>query len=370
MAIKTSCPHCDQVYALNDNQAGKTVRCRSCRESFTVAAPGGRSRGRDEDERPRRRERRERDDDEDRDEDRGRRRRPRRRGIPVWVWLLGVLMLLVLVGGSVGVALWMRGGISGPGGGGLFGGSKPLTRENFEKVTAGMPEREVVDILGPPDRAEGMSGPLARWDQIEALKTMTWESGSTKIEVVCTGGSVNHMKGTFNDPNEATPAAWTEANFNKLKWNMTRAEVRALLGPPQEISGGGTFDLKPSTTYGWRQGANEIAASFQIDKLYLATATLNGKYLLLRQRPLEIPDSKLPTGPSKLTEANFRRIKPKMTPQQVQAILGPPQDEGGGFAHNWLDARGNSVQVLFQDNKAVIISAVINGKKLDTMAPP
>jgi hypothetical protein len=179
------------------------------------------------------------------------------------------------------------------------------------------------------------------------------------------------MKGTFADPAEATPAAWTDANFDKLKWNRSRAEVRALFGPPQEISGGMVIDLVPGLAYVWKQGGNEITATFQGDRLYEALATLNGKTLQLRSKPTDIPEAKLPVGPSKLTEANFRKVKQNMTPAQVCAIFGEPQYEGpGGSAFTWLDARGNNAQVLFADGKAVIATAVINGKNFTLQAGP
>lgn len=36
MAIKTTCPECDQPYRLREHYAGATVRCRECEKTFTV----------------------------------------------------------------------------------------------------------------------------------------------------------------------------------------------------------------------------------------------------------------------------------------------------------------------------------------------
>jgi outer membrane protein assembly factor BamE (lipoprotein component of BamABCDE complex) len=254
--------------------------------------------------------------------------------------------------------------------GGLGGSNHRLTRDNFEKVTKEMPDREVVRILGKPTRAEGTFGQRISWDQIEGLKTLVWESGSTKIVVVCTGGAVNHMTGTFKD-GEIKPATWTEANFDKLNWNQSRAEVRALLGPPVEISGGAVIGFTPAVSYVWKDGSKEISAMFEGDRLYSALGNFNGKLVQVRSRPNEVPDAKLPVGPSKLTEENFRKIKPNMTLDQVCAILGPPQVEGGGgFSVTWLDKHNNNVQILFQNKKVALASAFINGKHLDALAAP
>jgi predicted Zn finger-like uncharacterized protein len=353
MSISVSCPHCNEAYALTDQQAGKTVRCPACRSPFTVRTPNS-SDDEEEDERPRRRRRRDR---ENRDEPRGR----RRHGIPLWAWLVGGGVLVLLVG--VLVIVLLKGGVLG-------GSNHRLTRENFEKVKKDMPDREVVQILGKPTRAEGTFGQRISWDKIEALKTFYWESGSTKISVTCTGGAVNHMTGTFKD-DEIKPAAWTEANFDKLSWNQSRAEVRTLLGPPVEISGGLVVNLTPGVNYIWKDGTNEIMVLFEGDRLYSAQGNFNGKLVLVRSRPSEVPDAKLPVGPSKVTEENFRKIKPNMTLDEVRAILGPPQIEGGGgFSVTWMDKHNNNVQVLFQDKKVALASAFINGKHLDALAAP
>lgn len=43
MAIKSTCPECQTVYHLADQQAGKNVRCKNCQTVFTVAASSRRS---------------------------------------------------------------------------------------------------------------------------------------------------------------------------------------------------------------------------------------------------------------------------------------------------------------------------------------
>jgi hypothetical protein len=124
--------------------------------------------------------------------------------------------------------------------------------------------------------------------------------------------------------------------------------------------------LVPGVVYTWKQGSKEIMATFQGDRLWQAQAQVQGKFIWqLAQRPIDVPDEKLPVGPSKLTEANFRKLKRGMTKAQVVAIFGQPQSEGAGFAMNWMDAHGNNVQVLYQEDMVVIASAVIGGKNLE-----
>jgi predicted Zn finger-like uncharacterized protein len=173
MAIETSCPNCGKEYSLADAQLGKTVRCKGCEDTFVVEPPRRARRGRDEDDedrrdsRPRsgrwrdddedddapRRSRRRRDDDEDDDAPRRSRRRrdddedddaPRgsrqRAGagsyLPLILGIGGGVALLAVV--LVAVVLLMGG----------FGSR--VTRENFDKVRAGMTEAELTAILGTP----------------------------------------------------------------------------------------------------------------------------------------------------------------------------------------------------------------------------
>ena len=323
----------------------------------------------EEDERSRRAE-----GDLDDEEDRPRRRA--RRGIPRWVWAGcgGALVGVLALGGlTIGLLAFAGGGRLGSIS--LTPGDR-LTRDNLEAIKQEMSDREVVAILGTPTRAEGVFGALQRWDEINAAKTLHWENGSTKIRVFLLGGGVNFTEGTFDDLREATPAGWTEANFAKLKWNMTRAEVHALFGPPQQIYHGGSFAGEPISIYTWRKDGNKIVAWFAAEKLYEATATLNGKQLHLPQRPFPGPEGgggnpgaegepDFGNRPNpNVTEANFNKLKIRMTMKEVLAVLGPPQHkgmhEGVGGCLTWQNG-GNSIQVFFKDDRVIMATVSING---------
>jgi predicted Zn finger-like uncharacterized protein len=133
MPIEVQCPACRQSYLLADNQAGKRVRCKSCSEVFAVPAveqiidvlpveqvtPRRRGAADDYDDRPRR-------------------RLATSPGLPPWVWIvIGVGGFLVITGVAVAVVL-------------AVGGNK-VTKENYDKLRAGMTEAEVRAILGGPD---------------------------------------------------------------------------------------------------------------------------------------------------------------------------------------------------------------------------
>src|SRR5262245_51025828 len=45
MAIAAVCPHCEALYKLADDQAGKRVRCRQCKRPFDVASAAAAARG-------------------------------------------------------------------------------------------------------------------------------------------------------------------------------------------------------------------------------------------------------------------------------------------------------------------------------------
>jgi predicted Zn finger-like uncharacterized protein len=179
MAIAMNCPHCDRTYTLEDHLAGAKVRCKACSTVFEVPAPGERRRDVASDA-PRRPSRR--DDYDDRD-DYGEERRPRRkgrkRGVPVWVWLVSVGGGLLVVGLVVLVVVLVGKGpsASGPGFGGLSGTSK-VTKENADKLLAGMSVAEAEELLGP--------GKVCTYEEIckvcEAAGTT--EAGFKKVPLV------------------------------------------------------------------------------------------------------------------------------------------------------------------------------------------
>src|SRR5262249_40171170 len=115
MPIRITCPHCRDSYSVDEDLLGKRVRCRECKEAFTVQSP--RRREDDEDEGDRRPDRRvgarpsraveyeaPRRSSRSRDEDDPPPRRKTKSG---------GLSPLVLVGGGVGVLLLVALAVAG-----------------------------------------------------------------------------------------------------------------------------------------------------------------------------------------------------------------------------------------------------------------
>lgn len=219
MTIKTRCPGCKKDYTLSDGLAGKRVRCKRCTETFLVRpptppprdevdevdeaeeAPAPRARRRREDgfreeEPPRRRsngfreeeparprgrrpvavpeetaEEEDRDDYDQEDEDE-RPRRPKpliRKRTPVWVWVtVGTVLAVLLLGG---VAVFLIAGV----------GSSKVTQANFDKIKPGMPEQEVLKLLGKP--TDELNNDLM-------TKVLTWRDGESYICVTISDGKV------------------------------------------------------------------------------------------------------------------------------------------------------------------------------------
>lgn len=125
MPIETRCPGCRARYTLPEGLEGKRVRCKQCEESFLVRAAGAAraAEADDEDEREDRytEGRRSRpaarragarglyDEDED-DEGRPLPRRRGQRGNDALPWIIGgaAAAVVILIGGTVGVALLLR----------------------------------------------------------------------------------------------------------------------------------------------------------------------------------------------------------------------------------------------------------------------
>jgi hypothetical protein len=181
MPIKTTCPHCHKAYTFADTLGGKKVRCKACEEVFRVPPPD------EDEERPARKKRRAAPppdeeveevvaagDEEDDYDDRPSRRRPVRKakgGAPLWVWLAaggGGLLLIVVV---VVLVLVLAGG-----------GNSKVTKENYDKLKAGMSEAEVTAILGSPDEKKDGGNPSA--------KVWSWKNGNSSITVTFTNGKV------------------------------------------------------------------------------------------------------------------------------------------------------------------------------------
>jgi outer membrane protein assembly factor BamE (lipoprotein component of BamABCDE complex) len=283
-----------------------------------------------------------------------RRGRRAQRGVPVLAWLAGAAaVLLMLVGGGI-VAFFLVSGLGGPAAG------TSLSRERFERVKPAMSEQEVVSLLGPP---VGVEGPPAQANEPGASRTLHWDSGSIRLQVTLTDGKVTSTRGVFDNPAEATPAAWTEAHFARLRRDMPRAEVRSLFGPPQEITAG------DSATDTWRQGSDVIVAWFRGDRLLTAYGTLGGKAVALNAAAQSLVPGKGARAGGKVTEENFRKLRAKMTTDEVRGILGAPDDDGGGIASTWREGN-NTIQVHFKDGRVMLATGFINGQVLAVVDLP
>jgi hypothetical protein len=64
-------------------------------------------------------------------------------------------------------------------------GSSKVTSENFQKIKAGMTEKEVTDVLGSPTETKD--------------KNSTWKSGNSSIDITYQDGKVAGMKGKFSN---------------------------------------------------------------------------------------------------------------------------------------------------------------------------
>jgi hypothetical protein len=77
-----------------------------------------------------------------------------------------------------------------------------------------------------------------------------------------------------------------------------------------------------------------------------------------------------PPAASKLTEENFGKLKLNMTKPEVRALLGSEQDEmPGGAGLSWQEG-GNLISVHFQNDRVMMVTAFINGKRLAIFPNP
>src|SRR5262245_56256594 len=187
MPISCACPGCRQAFSLADDMAGQTVRCQDCSATFIVRqlAPKVVSPSR-------------------RTTDEGGDRARRKKGsgnLLLWLGLGGTIVALVL--GGVFVALWVQGYLTSPG---------LVTTENFARVDRGMSEKEVTDVLGPPQQEKdidplGMLGVFKGLGEVGEVagqvadaakrKEMMWERGGNKITVLFHAGKAIRLDGEF-----------------------------------------------------------------------------------------------------------------------------------------------------------------------------
>jgi predicted Zn finger-like uncharacterized protein len=113
MSIRISCPSCEAILNIDDDKAGKKVRCRKCEEVLTVPAAGGAKKKREEEAaiqekrkvrvKARARDDEDEDDDDDEDDDRSIKKKSKKAkgGAPVMLLALGGVGLLVLLAGGI-----------------------------------------------------------------------------------------------------------------------------------------------------------------------------------------------------------------------------------------------------------------------------
>jgi transcription elongation factor Elf1 len=286
MALKTVCTHCNQPYTLTDDKQGKTVRCKGCGSTFVVRAAeileevdddaeaigteprprAARSRREEPEDRPARRRPRD-DDGDDGDE---RRPRRRRRGIPVWVWLAsgGGLLLIVAV---VLVAILLGTGVIGP---------NRVTKENFDKLHAGMSEDQVISILGRKDMRDGFGNPV-KIDESNYLRTLIWEKEGKRIEVdvinrrvenpprwivLPSGAAAAEGGGQAAAPVGGPPTPPLTSALAQRVMGKTEAEVIQILGQPTKKLGprpmGNPRAPSSTDTWRWVQGRASLDVYF------------------------------------------------------------------------------------------------------------
>lgn len=184
MAIKTSCPHCSQPYALADTQLGKTVRCKKCSETFIVrdgAAPRPAPAPREgEEERPA--------------------PRPasvKKGGLPTWLLIVGgcgTLVLLVGCLGGIGTIAWFA----------TSSMRNRVTEENYNKIQMGMSEAEVKAILGEPTAVEDtgqVANRLGLGNNFIAMRMLVWKNGNNQITLGFRDGKVTTRISSFMSSN-------------------------------------------------------------------------------------------------------------------------------------------------------------------------
>jgi outer membrane protein assembly factor BamE (lipoprotein component of BamABCDE complex) len=359
MTIQATCTRCGMRNSLANATDGKTQQCRGCGSPFTV--PENSRAGRTAQEAT---------------------PQAGRVGL-MTVWLIGcgaaaALGLLTLIGGGIvlAVVFWPA-NTPGP------------TAAQFDRIRAGMSEKEVVALLGPPHADVNLPPVLAHVAPIGVdparTKDLAWRGASNAtFRVVLVDGFVAGALGTDGknvyapvvanaagpggpNPGPAAggpPAAREamEANFRKLRLGMTKAELIAILGQPMA-----TLDVSGELIFQNTVG-DSIVVVVRDDKVVKADARINGEPI-----PLEAGD--LPPAAAKATADGFRKVRRDMTERQVVALLGPPdktdvnggRDLGVGFTPtvkflSWGAEPGDVFHLTLQNGRVTTGNARINGR--------
>jgi hypothetical protein len=169
MPIQTTCPHCDKDYSLPDTAAGKTFRCKGCGQNF--AAPAARSGVKTSRAgAPRKKVA---------DAEAVAQKPARKGGALFWVLGLGAAAVLFLGCAGVGVVA------------AVFLWPSKATPENFARVKAGMSEKDVTDLMGPPAQGASLNGNgFAAFAGLSLpnARTLVWKNGSGQFAVTFVDG--------------------------------------------------------------------------------------------------------------------------------------------------------------------------------------
>src|SRR5262249_23298494 len=154
----------------------------------------------------------------------------------------------------------------------------------------------------------------------------------------------------------------SKANFAKVKEGMSPKDVEEILGPadgsfevkPGELPGGmklpggadmpdmPKFDMGKFAGKEWKEGKTVYHVVFKDDKV-------------MAKQIVDEKDSEKPT--SKVTKANYDRIKTGMTRKQVEEILGKGKTGAGGAIEDFSGAT-----VVWKDGDKIITIGFINDK--------
>jgi len=303
MSIKIFCPHCERPYTLPDTQKGKTIRCKECKETFVVGRP--------------RRSHRDEDDDE---QERAPQKKAKKGGMPMWLWLAGGGGLLVAATVVIVIVVTKGSG----------GGGSP-SADNFKKIVPGMPEDQVLALLGPPSRSgtpDQILGPKRmKGKGYDEAKIMVWVDGKSTLTVSIIAAKVNHAgisTDTAAPVDDTSPQSPLAQKVAKLQTGLKEAEVVAILGPPTRTAdkdplfpilnmGAGQFG--PPKILIWEMGADKITMHIASD------AVVNGGSLVT-----SVAANAPATNPA-FTAANFEKLKDakgSLREYEVRKIFGPP----------------------------------------------
>jgi hypothetical protein len=155
------------------------------------------------------------------------------------------------------------------------------SKDNWAKVKDGMTEKEVEAIMGP---GEGASVDLKKFKvpgmpdipdmpnmpNMPKLSGKSWKEGKTVYTAIFKDDKV--VAREDREEKETPASKITAENYAKIKTDMTRKEVEAILGPPTKGSGGKIKDFSGEVAV-WEEGNKMISVGFVLDKVVQTAKT-------------------------------------------------------------------------------------------------